>query len=88
MRKAKKSSVKVSPMKVSAKGRVTIPPRLRKKHGLSAHVEIAFVDQPNGVLVTRAAEPTRGKEVLATLMRGRVVKGRTKDLLRMTRGDV
>jgi len=74
-------------MKVTDKGQVTIPSPMRKKHGFLAHTEVAFVDQPNGVLVTRVPKLPRGKQVLSTLMRGGVIKGRTKDLLRMTRGD-
>jgi bifunctional DNA-binding transcriptional regulator/antitoxin component of YhaV-PrlF toxin-antitoxin module len=74
-------------MKVTEKGQVTIPLLMRKKHGLLPHAEIAFVDQPNGVLVTKAAKRTRGKRVLSQLMRGGVVKARTKDWLKMTRGN-
>ena len=75
-------------MKVTDKGQVTIPSGMRKKHGLLPDAEVAFVDQPDGVLVTRARKPTRGKRVLSTLMRGGVVAGRTKDLLQMTRQKV
>ena len=74
-------------MKVTEKGQVTIPPLMRKKHGLLPRADVDFIDQPNGVLVTRASKPTRGKRVLATLLRGGVVKARTKDWLRLTRGD-
>ena len=74
-------------MKVTDKGQVTIPSPMRKKHGLLPHAEVDFVDHPNGVLVTRAVKATRGKRVLAALLRGGVVKGRTKDWLQMTRGD-
>ena len=73
-------------MKVTDTGQVTIPSGMRKKLGLLPDAEVNFVDLPNGVLVTRARKATRGKTVLSTLMRGGVVKGRTKDLLRMTRG--
>jgi bifunctional DNA-binding transcriptional regulator/antitoxin component of YhaV-PrlF toxin-antitoxin module len=74
-------------MKMTDKGQVTIPSMMRKKHGLAPHAEIAFVDQPNGVLVMKAAKRTRGKQVVAQLMRGGVVKARTKDWLKMTRGQ-
>lgn len=74
-------------MKVTGKGQVTIPSPMRKKHGLLPRAEVDFVDQPNGVLVTRAVKPSRGRRVLATLLRGGVVKGRTKDWLELTRGD-
>ena len=74
-------------MKVTDKGQVTMPSPMRKKHGLFAHAEVACVDQPNGVLVTRAAKLTRGKRVISTLMRDGVVKGSTKEWLAMTRGE-
>ena len=45
-------------MKVTNKGQVTIPSPMCKKHGLFARAEVACVDQPNGVLVTRAAKLT------------------------------
>ena len=44
------------------------------------------MDQPNGVLVVKAGKLTRGKRVLAALLRGGKVKGDTKGWLRLTRG--
>ena len=37
-------------MKVTNKGQVTIPPHLRRRHGLLPRREVEFVDQPDGVL--------------------------------------
>lgn len=73
-------------MKVTDKGQVTIPPNLRKRHGLLPRHEVEFVDQPNGVLVVKASKLTRGSRVLATMLRGGKIKGRTEDWLRLTRG--
>ena len=73
-------------MKVTIKGQVTIPPELRKRHGLLPRHEVEFVDQPNGVLVVKAGKLTRGKRVLAALLRGGKVKGDTASWLRLTRG--
>ncbi|MSU57857.1 MAG: AbrB/MazE/SpoVT family DNA-binding domain-containing protein [Pedosphaera sp.] len=72
-------------MKVTNKGQVTIPPALRKRHGLLPRREVEFVDQPDGVLVVKAARLTRGKRVLAALLRGGKVKGDTESWLRLTR---
>jgi hypothetical protein len=58
---------------------------MRRKHGLLAQVEVELVDQPEGVLVVKAATTPRGKRVLNTLLRGGKIKGRTKDWLRLTR---
>ncbi len=73
-------------MKVTSKGQVTIPPELRRRHGLLPRHEVEFVDRPEGVLVVKAGEPARGKRVLATLLRGGKVKGNTASWLRLTRG--
>src|SRR5438105_1268993 len=43
-------------MKVTDKGQVTIPPELRKRHGLLPRHEVEFVDQPDGVLVVKAGK--------------------------------
>ena len=74
-------------MKITTKGQVTIPPAMRKKHGLLPQCPVEFIDQADGVLIVRAGKPSRGKRALATLLRGGKVKGRTDDWLRMTRGD-
>ena len=73
-------------MKVTNKGQVTIPSELRKRHGLLPRHEVEFVDQPNGVLVVKAGKLTRGKRVLAALLRGGKVKGDTESWLHLTRG--
>ena len=59
---------------------------MRRKHGLLAEAEVRLVDQPDGVLVVKAATDPRGKRAVATLLRGGKIKGRTKDWLRLTRG--
>jgi bifunctional DNA-binding transcriptional regulator/antitoxin component of YhaV-PrlF toxin-antitoxin module len=74
-------------MKVTDKGQVTIPPHLRKRHGLLPRREVEFVDQPDGVLVVKVGRLARGRRVLATLLRGGKIKGRTDDWLRLTRGE-
>ena len=64
-------------MKITSKGQVTIPPDMRRKHGLLPRREVEFVDQPDGVLVIKAGRHTPGKRVLAALLRGGKVKGDT-----------
>jgi len=73
-------------MRISGKGQVTIPPAMRKRHGLLPRAEVALVDRPDGVLVVRASELSHGRRALAALLRGGKIKGRTQDWLRLTRG--
>ena len=72
-------------MKITSKGQVTIPPAMRRKHGLLPQHEVMFVDQPDGVLIVKAGKLSRGKRVLAALLRGGKVKGDTESWLRLTR---
>ena len=73
-------------MKVTGKGQVTIPPAMRRKHGLLPQREVGFVDQPDGVLIVKAGKISRGKRALAALLRGGPIKGNTESWLRSTRG--
>ena len=72
-------------MKITRKRQITIPPAMRRKHGLLAQVEVNLVDRPDGVLVVKAATNARGMDVLTTMLRGGKIKGLTKDWLRLTR---
>ena len=74
-------------MRVTGKGQITIPPAMRKKHGLFPRAEVELLDRPEGILVMKAARLSGGRRVLTTLLRGGKVKGRTSDWLRLTRGD-
>ncbi len=73
-------------MKMANRGQVTIPPALRRKHGLLPRQEVGLVDQPGGILVVKAGRLPRGKRVLAEMLRGGKVKGDTASWLRLTRG--
>jgi bifunctional DNA-binding transcriptional regulator/antitoxin component of YhaV-PrlF toxin-antitoxin module len=73
-------------VKITGKGQVTIPPAMRKKHGLLPRREVEFVDRPDGVLVVKASKLSRGRRVLATLLRGGKIRGDTESWLRLTRG--
>jgi bifunctional DNA-binding transcriptional regulator/antitoxin component of YhaV-PrlF toxin-antitoxin module len=74
-------------MTVTNKGQVTLPPAMRKKHGLLPKSQVKFIDRPEGVLVVKVKTPSRGRQVVAAMLRGGKIKGRTEDWLKLTRGD-
>ncbi len=74
-------------MTITSKGQVTLPPALRRKHGLRPQCPVEFVDRPDGILVVKAGKPARGRKALAALLRGGKIKGNTEAWLRLTRGD-
>lgn len=49
-------------MKLTIKGQVTIPKRLRKRYGLNPQEEVIIEEAPGGVLI-RPAGPTRSEKI-------------------------
>ena len=75
-------------MKITTKGQVTIPQRLRLKFGLLPHTEVVF-DEADGCVVLR---PVLSKRALVEARlrdaRGVAASGAgTDDVMRLTRGD-
>ena len=60
---------------------------MRKKHGLLPKSQVKFIDRPEGVLVVKVKTASRGRQVVAAMLRGGKIKGRTEDWLKLTRGD-
>jgi antitoxin PrlF len=74
-------------MKLTSKGQVTIPRKLREHDGLLPETEVSFEMAEGGVLIrpTAAARVQRLREAIAG-SRGRADKGlRTADWMRLTR---
>ncbi|MCY4076564.1 MAG: AbrB/MazE/SpoVT family DNA-binding domain-containing protein [Acidobacteria bacterium] len=75
-------------MKITTKGQVTIPQRLRVKFGLLPHTDVVFEETDGGVVV----RPVLSKRALIE-ERLREVRGvagggmSTDDVMRLTRGD-
>ena len=75
-------------MKITTKGQVTIPQRLREQFGLTPDTEVAFEATERGVLI-RAAH-SREEELdrrLARATGSATVPIGTDEIMRMTRGD-
>ena len=76
-------------MKITSKGQVTIPVRIREKFGLLPDTEVVFEVEGNVVRIRPApgAKTRRGKRVVDQL-RGRAgVRLSTDEILSLTRGD-
>lgn len=75
-------------MRITSKGQVTIPQRLRSRFGLLPHTEVRFEESDGGVVI----RPVLSKRALIDqrLRRARGAAGGelgTDDLMRLTRGD-
>ena len=75
-------------MKITAKGQVTIPQRLRRKFGLLPHTEVTL-EEADGYVVIR---PALSKQALVEQRlrdaRGVAADGTsTGDVMRLTRGE-
>ena len=76
-------------MKLTIKGQVTIPKRLRKLYGLNPQEEVIIEEAPGGVLI-RPAGPTRSARIhkAVTKVRGISDTGlKTDEIMRKTRED-
>ena len=75
-------------MKITTKGQVTIPQRLRLKFGLLPHTEAAFEESEGGVLIRPLLSKRALIEQRLRGARGAADSGLlTDDVMRLTRGD-
>ena len=79
-------------MRITAKGQVTIPVRIRQEAGLLPHTEVEFIPAGRGeVRLVKATKKSGRKsrgELLVEHMRGKGdVKMTTDEIMALTRGD-
>ena len=75
-------------MKITSKGQVTIPRRLRLKYGLLPHGEVTFHETEGGVLVRPTLSKPESIEQRLLHARGVARTRMTSDeVMRLTRGD-
>ncbi len=73
-------------MRVTSKGQVTIPQRLRKKAGIVPGSEVEFAEKNGRLYLHKVKGPGRGKRLVGR-MRGRGgVRMSTNEILALTRG--
>ena len=74
-------------MKITTKGQVTIPQRIREKAGLLPGCDVEFVAERGRVYLRKVRGSGRGKSLIAR-MRGRgSVQMSTDEILSLTRGE-
>ena len=78
-------------MRITSKGQVTIPQRIREDAGLLPNTEVDFVLEPGGVRIVKTNSPRfpgRGARAVELLMSARSsVKMTTDEIMALTRGD-
>jgi AbrB family looped-hinge helix DNA binding protein len=73
-------------MRISSKGQVTIPQRIRQKLGSHANTEVVFEVEGNAARIKKAHGGTaRGKALLAHLKGRGTVRMSTDEILALTR---
>ncbi|MBN1103930.1 MAG: AbrB/MazE/SpoVT family DNA-binding domain-containing protein [Deltaproteobacteria bacterium] len=74
-------------MRITSKGQVTIPLRIRERMGLLPNTEVEFLIEGKKVVLRKAMEKNkRGREMIAR-MRGKAsVKMSTDEIMALTRG--
>jgi AbrB family looped-hinge helix DNA binding protein len=75
-------------MKITTKGQVTIPIRIREHLGLLPHTEVDFEIRGDAVLLRKKHGTTRRGEQVVERLRGKgTVAMTTDEILALTRGD-
>jgi AbrB family looped-hinge helix DNA binding protein len=74
-------------MKVTDKGQVTIPIRIRRKAGLLPHTDVEFLIRGRHVILRKSAKARRRGGRLIAAMRGRATtRLSTRQIMALTRG--
>jgi AbrB family looped-hinge helix DNA binding protein len=77
-------------MRITSKGQVTIPIKIREKAGLLPGTEVDFELDGGNVRIVKAAAPlheTRGQEIVRRLRGSATVKMSTEEIMALTRGE-
>lgn len=75
-------------MKITDKGQVTIPVRVRRKCGLLPNTEVEFVVSGGTVILKKSSRGGRRGRRLLSAMRGRAERTMSTDeIMALTRGD-
>ena len=74
-------------MKVTTKGQVTIPAKLRDEYGFLPHSDLVWKRSKKGLILTKAKTDSRGKGLVEHLTGSATLKMKTDDIMRLTRGD-
>ena len=76
------------PMKITTRGQVTIPKRLREKYGLYPNTDVVFEDTENAVIIRPAHHMEEQLRLrLEEAMGSATVPITTDEILTLTRGD-
>ena len=76
-------------MRITRKGQVTIPVKIRERLGLLPHTEVRFEVEGNAVLIVREERASAGRgQRLLERMRGRATSGMsTEEIMALTREE-
>ena len=73
-------------MRVTIKGQVTIPQQLREKYGITANMEVDFIEEKGRIYIVKVKEPTRIRKRFSRLRGISTVNMTTEEILKLSRG--
>lgn len=62
-------------MKISERGQITIPKRLRDRLGMNQNVEVEVVEAPDGLLIRKSAGDVHPVDQFFGILKGRPLPG-------------
>jgi len=74
-------------MKITAKGQVTIPQKLRNKLGFLPGTEVEFISDGNSLkLIKKKTAPGKGEQLIKHLRGKATIRLSTDEIMNLTRG--
>lgn len=74
-------------MRVTSKGQVTIPQRIREKLGITANSEVDFIEEGGRVVLRKVKSSRTLSDRIERVRRVATVAMTTEEIMRLTRGD-
>ncbi len=74
-------------MRVTIKGQVTIPQKIREKLGITPAVEVDFIEEKNRVYLVKRKGKAKKTHKFSKLRGIATVKMTTDEIMALTRGD-
>lgn len=74
-------------MRVTTKGQVTIPQRIREKLGITSSTEVDFIEEKDRVYVVKRKEKSPKSRPFKKLRGIATVKMKTDEIMALTRGE-
>jgi len=73
-------------MRITSKGQVTIPKKMRDRFALRPETEVEFIAENNGLRLVRVPDAKRGEQLIKSMRGAATNTMNTDEIMQLTRG--